>query len=161
MLPYGCEGLRVRRMAVLWTFRRLFTGHPVPRELMRNELLDVTILVSATAYHRRSYAERYSKFISMASNEHPVWRNHGQEAKRGWTGGQRIPWNGEAMGSLLLPCAPPGVPDRDRGPEPCHASGAAVDGCSDSLAWAQRADRVADGGVVSVSRALSGSPHAP
>mgnify|MGYP006902191120 CR=1 FL=1 len=32
---------------------------------------------------------------------------------------------------------------------------------SDAPAWAQRADRVADGGVVSVSRALSGSPRAP
>ena len=51
----------------------------------------------------------------MAFNEHPVWRSHGQEAKRGWTGGQRIPWNGEAIGSFLLPCAPPGVPDRERG----------------------------------------------
>jgi hypothetical protein len=24
MLPHGCEGLRVRRMTALWTFRRLF-----------------------------------------------------------------------------------------------------------------------------------------
>src|SRR3981189_639751 len=46
----------------------------------------------------------------MASNERSVRRSHGQEAKRGWPGGQRIPWNGEAMGSLLLPCAPPGCP---------------------------------------------------
>jgi hypothetical protein len=97
----------------------------------------------------------------MASNEHAVWRSHGQEAKRGWPGGQRIPWNGEAMGSLLLPCAPPGVPDRERGPARCHASGAAVDVCSDAPAWAQGADRVADGGVVYVSRALAVSPRAP
>jgi len=46
----------------------------------------------------------------MASNEHSVWGSHGQEAKRGWPGGQRIPWHGEAMGSFLLPCAPPGCP---------------------------------------------------
>src|SRR5215813_9229400 len=52
------------------------------------------------------------------------------------------------MGSLLLPCAPPGIPDRERGPDRCHASGAAVNVCSDAPAWAQRADRVADGGVV-------------
>src|SRR5882762_6794762 len=51
----------------------------------------------------------------MASNEHSVWGSHGQEAKRGWPGGQRIPWNGEAMGSLLLPCAPPGCPRSRRG----------------------------------------------
>jgi len=97
----------------------------------------------------------------MASNEHSVWRSHGQEAKRGWPGGQRIPWNGEAMGSFLLPCAPPGVPDRERGPDRCHASGAAVDVCSDAPAWAQRAERVADGGVVDVSRVLTVSPRAP
>jgi hypothetical protein len=29
---------------------------------MRNELLDVTATVPATAYRRRSYAERYSRF---------------------------------------------------------------------------------------------------
>ena len=62
MLPPGCEGLRVRRMTVLWTFRRPFLGRPVPRQFMRNELLDLTTIVPATAYHRRSYAERYSKY---------------------------------------------------------------------------------------------------
>ena len=97
----------------------------------------------------------------MASNEHAVWRSHGQEAKRGWSGGQRIPWHGEAMGSFFLPCAPPGVPDHESGPDRCHASGVAVDGCSDAPAWAQRAERAADGGVVDVSRALSVSPRAP
>lgn len=45
-----------------------------------------------------------------SSNEHPVWRSNGQEAKRGWMGGQCIPWHGEAMGSFFLPCAPPGCP---------------------------------------------------
>ena len=32
-------------------------------------------------------------------------RGHGQEAKRGEASGPRIPWHGEAMGSLLLPGA--------------------------------------------------------
>jgi hypothetical protein len=36
----------------------------------------------------------------MGSNEHPVWRSHCLEAKRGEMGGQRMPWHGEAMGSL-------------------------------------------------------------
>jgi hypothetical protein len=36
MLPLGCEGLRVRRRTVLWTFRRPFMGRPVPRQLLRN-----------------------------------------------------------------------------------------------------------------------------
>jgi len=97
----------------------------------------------------------------MASNDHAVWRSHCQEAKRGWPGGQRIPWNGEAIGSFLLPCAPPGVPDRERGLDRCNSSGAAVDVCSDAPAWAQRGDRVADGGVVDVARALAVSPCAP
>jgi hypothetical protein len=76
-------------------------------------------------------------------------------------GGQRIPWNGEAIGLLLLPCAPSGVPDCERGPDRCDSSGVAMDVCSDAPAWAQRADRVAEGGVVYVSRALSVSPRAP
>src|SRR5712691_2677092 len=72
----------------------------------------------------------------MASNEHSVRRSHGQEAKRGWPGGQRIPWNGEAMGSFLLPCAHPGVSQIARGgPDRCTSSGAAVDVCSDAPAW--------------------------
>src|SRR6266568_663811 len=55
MLPHGCEGLRVRRRTVLWTFRRPFMGRPVPRQLLRNALLDLTTIVPVTAYHRRSY----------------------------------------------------------------------------------------------------------
>jgi hypothetical protein len=54
-----------------------------------------------------------------------------------------------------------GVPDRDRGPDRCNASGAAVDVCSDAPAGVQRAERAADGGVVDVSRVLSVSPRAP
>jgi len=53
------------------------------------------------------------------------------------------------------------VPERERGPERCNTSGAAVDVCSDALAWAQRAERAADGGVVDVARVLSVSPRAP
>src|SRR5712691_3439210 len=97
----------------------------------------------------------------MASNEHPVWGSHGQEAKIGWTGGPRIPWHGATIGSFLSRVRPQGVLARVRGPARCHASGAAVDVCSDAPAGAQRAERVADGGVVDVSRALSGSPGAP
>ena len=63
MLPHGGEGLRGRRMTVWWTFRRPFRGRPVPRQFMRNAVLDLTTIVPATAYHRRSYAERYSRFI--------------------------------------------------------------------------------------------------
>src|SRR5215831_15376849 len=55
MLLHGGEGLCVRRMAMLWTFRRPFMGRPVPRQLLRNVLLDVTTLMLATAYNRISY----------------------------------------------------------------------------------------------------------
>src|SRR5215831_18620729 len=47
--------------------------------------------------------------ISIASNAHPVWRGHGQEAKRGPPGGHRITGNCAAMGSFLLPCATTGL----------------------------------------------------
>jgi hypothetical protein len=54
-----------------------------------------------------------------------------------------------------------GIPARDRMPKRCHASGAAVNVCSDAPAGAQQAERAADGGVVDVSRALSVSSRAP
>src|SRR5262249_43713930 len=66
MLPHGGEGLCVRRMTVWWTCRRPFMGRPVPRELLRNAVLDVTTIGPTTAYHRRSYTERYSRFIHRA-----------------------------------------------------------------------------------------------
>jgi hypothetical protein len=65
MLPHGGEGLRMRRMTVLWTFRRPFMGRSVRHQLMRNEWLNLTTIVPATAYHRRSYAERYSRCKMM------------------------------------------------------------------------------------------------
>src|SRR4029453_6663368 len=36
---------------------------PVPHQLLRNDVLDLSTIVSTTACHRRSYAERYSRFI--------------------------------------------------------------------------------------------------
>ena len=62
MLPHGCYGLRVRRMTVLWTFRRPSMGRPVPRELLRNELLDLTTIAPATACHQRNYVGTYSRY---------------------------------------------------------------------------------------------------
>src|SRR5712691_4697011 len=53
------------------------------------------------------------------------------------------------------------VPDRGVGPDRCNASGSAMDACSDTTAWARRAECAADGGVVDVPRALSVSPRAP
>ena len=51
------------RAPVLCIFRRPFMARPVPRQLLRNALLDLTTIVPATTYHRRSYAERYSRFM--------------------------------------------------------------------------------------------------
>jgi hypothetical protein len=53
------------------------------------------------------------------------------------------------------------IPERDRMPDRCHASGAAVDVCGDASAGVQRAACAADGGVVDVAPALSMSPRAP
>ena len=53
------------------------------------------------------------------------------------------------------------VPARGVVPKRRHASGAAVDACHGTTAWAQRAAHAADGGGVDVARALSGSPRAP
>ena len=68
MLPHGCEGLRVLLRAVLCTFHRPARCRPVPRQFMRNELLDLNAIVPATAYHRRSYAERYSRSSKVFNN---------------------------------------------------------------------------------------------
>src|SRR5213593_3530982 len=79
LLPYATTGLsRIAgrcligatprgqpRTPVSCTVRRPFVGRPVPRQLMRNELFDLTTIVPATAYHRRSYAERYSRSMSQ------------------------------------------------------------------------------------------------
>jgi hypothetical protein len=53
------------------------------------------------------------------------------------------------------------VPDRERVAKRCHASGAAVDVCSDAPAWAHWAEGAADGDGVDVARARSVSPRAP
>jgi hypothetical protein len=67
-LPHGCEGLRVWRMMVWWTCRKPCIGRPVPHQFLRHEWLEVTTIVPATAYHRRSYAERYSRVLQTAIN---------------------------------------------------------------------------------------------
>ena len=65
-LPHVCYGLSVRRMAVLSTFRRPSMRHPVHRQLMRNELLDMTTIIPATYCHQRNYVEAYSRYNSGA-----------------------------------------------------------------------------------------------
>jgi hypothetical protein len=62
---YATIRQRVRRMTMWWTFRRPCMGRPVPRQLLRNALRNLTTIVPATAYHRRRYAEKYSRGIAV------------------------------------------------------------------------------------------------
>src|SRR5713101_7292314 len=48
-------------------------------------------------------------FISIVYIDHPVWRSHREEAKRGPPSGHRITRNEGAMMSLLLPYATTGL----------------------------------------------------
>src|SRR5882672_11933787 len=74
-LPHGCDGLSARRMAVLWTFREPSLCRYVHRELMRKAVLNLTLIIPATACHQRNYVERYSRSIlggsKAASLLHP------------------------------------------------------------------------------------------
>ena len=54
-------------MAVLWTFREPSLGRLVPHELMRSAVLNLTLIIPATACHQRNYAERYSRFKGAAN----------------------------------------------------------------------------------------------
>src|SRR5256884_6337032 len=48
-LPHGRDELSARRMAVLWTFREPSLGRHVPHELLRNAVLNLTLIIPATA----------------------------------------------------------------------------------------------------------------
>ena len=50
-LPHRRDGLRARQMAVLWTFREPSLCRHVPREFMRKAVLNLTIIIPATACH--------------------------------------------------------------------------------------------------------------
>ena len=88
-------------------------------------------------------------------------RGDGQEAKRGEAGRHRITRYGESRGVVRLTCA---ITELSLiamwGLSGATASGSAMDVCSDTPAWADGL-RAAEGGVVDVPRARSGSPHAP
>src|SRR5919108_2049965 len=59
--PHGRDGLRARRMAVVWTFREPSLGRHVRRGLLRNAWLDFTPIIAATACHQRNYVVTYSR----------------------------------------------------------------------------------------------------
>ena len=54
-LPHGRDGPSVRRMAVLWTFRKSPMCRPVHHQFMRNELLDLAPIIPTTPCHQRNY----------------------------------------------------------------------------------------------------------
>ena len=56
-------------MAVLWTFREPSLGRLVPHELMRSAVLNLTLIIPATACHQRNYVERYSRFIRSCGGQ--------------------------------------------------------------------------------------------
>src|SRR5215470_14986591 len=61
--PHGRDGLSAWRMAVLWTFREPSLCRRVRRALMRNALLDYTLIIPATACHQSNYVETYSRYM--------------------------------------------------------------------------------------------------
>ena len=69
MLPHGRDGLSARRLAVWWTFHEPSLGRHVLHELMRNAVLNLTLIIPATACHQRNYVERYSRYKSDQSND--------------------------------------------------------------------------------------------
>ncbi len=48
-------------MAVMWTFREPSLGRRVPHEFMRNAVLNLTLIIPATACHQRNYVQRYRR----------------------------------------------------------------------------------------------------
>ena len=61
--PHMRDGWGMLLMAVWCPCRRPSMCHPVHRELMRKELLDVTTIVPATPCHQRNYVQPYSRCI--------------------------------------------------------------------------------------------------
>ena len=69
-LPHKRDGLSALRLAVLCPFCRSSMGRYVHCELTRNELLDLTTIVSATACHQKHYVGTYSRSMVEARMHH-------------------------------------------------------------------------------------------
>src|SRR5438093_3012468 len=99
-LPHGCDGLSARRMAVLWTFREPSLCRHVHRDLMRNAVLHLTLIIPATACHQRNYVERYSRYtrgctlgndlVKERGMQVHVWISKSRIAGKGLFAGQDI-----------------------------------------------------------------------
>src|SRR3989442_8855860 len=66
-LPHMRDGLRVLLMAVLCPCRRPSLCHPVHRQFMRNELLDLTTIIPATACHQRNDVETFRRYSTSSA----------------------------------------------------------------------------------------------
>jgi hypothetical protein len=101
-------------------------------------------------------------FESIDCIDHPVWRGHREEAKRGPPCEHRIRRNEEAMLPLLLPCAPTGLASIaawcGSGTTP---SGSAVVTCLNATARTRRAERAMQSDVLSVWQVLHGTLSVP
>src|SRR5712691_3835840 len=101
-------------------------------------------------------------FISIAYIDHPVWRSHREEAKRGPPCGHRITRNEGAMVPFRLPCATTGWSSIaawcGSGATSSGSTGAT---CLNAAARTLRAARAVQGDVVSVWQVLHGTPSAP
>ncbi len=77
MLPHGRDGLSARRLAVWWTFHEPSLGRHVLHELMRNAVLNLTLIIPANTYKRRSYYERYSRSMLRGRRQRTRARSGG------------------------------------------------------------------------------------
>ena len=64
MLPHRRDGLSALLREGLWTFRKSSMCRHMHRELTRNALLDVTIIILTTTCRQRNYSMAYSRCIN-------------------------------------------------------------------------------------------------
>jgi hypothetical protein len=86
-----------------WFDRMTFTG--IKGAIYRAKKKDFDDGFSGTLFRPTVSPAKNSLvyFISIAYIDHPVWRSHREEAKRGPPSGHRLTRNERAMLSLLLP----------------------------------------------------------
>ena len=157
------------RTPVLCTCRRPFMGRPVPRQFMRNGWLDLATIVPATACHRRSYAERYSRFMGLIPiTPHPrkprrrMLRLFHNSFMPLWYPHQTTMWSITVILCWQPRCSPTGV-DTRRAPHGTHAARHADAGRSPSALLGPLGGRYpqAPGARHARARAAAAGPQGP
>src|SRR5262245_23261006 len=64
------DGLSARLRAVWWPCRRPSMGRQMHRKCMRNELLNLSTIVSTTAWRQRNYIGTYKRSICRSMHQH-------------------------------------------------------------------------------------------